>query len=196
VPVVWPEVLSGPLVWTGADFPDESPFTYYLTAEDQDEIVGALKHFQALGLTGKNVNAQSFPLPCLGRQLRQIRNEIYRGRGFAVLRGLDVDAFNEIDLLIVYLCITSYVAEIRGKQNHRGSMLSMLALFARYRQACLLVLMPCVLVHVVNSFQAVRPGNAASEMARLVSQFLMHSLAEVANFRSLSPSILTWSATS
>lgn len=46
-----------------------------------------------------------------------------KATGFAVLRGLDVQAYDEIDLLTVYLGLTSYVAEMRGKQKHRGAML-------------------------------------------------------------------------
>lgn len=67
----------------------------------------------------------NFPLPTLGPRLEEIRDDVYEGRGFAILRGLDVDSFTEEDLVMVYLGITSYVAETRGKQNQRGDMLGM-----------------------------------------------------------------------
>jgi hypothetical protein len=69
------------------------------------------------------VSKATFPLPALGLQLDRIRDDVYHGRGFAILRGLDVDSFSEKELVIVYLGITSYVAETRGKQNQRGDML-------------------------------------------------------------------------
>ena len=61
----------------------------------------------------------NFPLPTLGPRLDQIKEDVYEGRGFAILRGLDVDFFSEDEL-----GVTSYVAKTRGKQNQRGDMLS------------------------------------------------------------------------
>lgn len=54
------------------------------------------------------------------------RNDVYEGRGFAIVRGLDPDVYALEDLTVVYLGISSYVGERRGKQDQRGSMLSMI----------------------------------------------------------------------
>ncbi|KAK3343385.1 hypothetical protein B0T25DRAFT_463630 [Lasiosphaeria hispida] len=142
VPQGWPKALRGPLVWTGSDFPDQSTFSYDLTDQDKDEITAALRRLKALGKDGKDVNRESFPLPGLQKKLLQIRDDVYQGRGFAVLRGLDVQAFDDVDLLTVYLGLSSYVAEVRGKQNHRGTML----------------------IHVLNTTEAIRTENATVEM--------------------------------
>jgi hypothetical protein len=53
-----------------------------------------------------------------------VRNDVYEGRGFAIVRGLDPDAYTMEDLTVVYLGISSYIGERRGKQDQRGSMLS------------------------------------------------------------------------
>lgn len=74
----------------------------------------------------------TFPLPTLGPRLEQIRDDVYEGRGFAILRGLDVDSFSEEELVVVYLGVTSYVAETRGKQNQRGDMLSMFSSYSPF----------------------------------------------------------------
>ena len=66
----------------------------------------------------------SFPLPGLQKTLSAIRSDIYSGRGFATLRGLDISQFTPDDLATVYLGLTSYVAERRGKQNQQGTMMS------------------------------------------------------------------------
>jgi hypothetical protein len=130
VPRSWPEALHGPLVWTGSDFPDESAFVYHLTDEDKVEIGDALAYFKSTSIRAKEMDKGSFPLPRLEERLRRIKDDVYQGRGFAILRGLDVQAYpNDVDLLTVYLGLTSHVAELRGKQNHRGTMLSMTSLF-------------------------------------------------------------------
>lgn len=154
VPVGWPTQLSGPLAWDRGDFPDENEYVYYLTEEDKLEISNALKTFKGLlpisksgdqaglpagkqetdgtrvgfGLGGHEVSKETFPLPVLGEKLVNARNDVYKGRGFAIVRGLDPDTYAMEDLTVVYLGITSYVGERRGKQDQRGSMLSMLLL--------------------------------------------------------------------
>ncbi|KAI0115734.1 hypothetical protein GGR51DRAFT_360692 [Nemania sp. FL0031] len=123
VPQGWPTKLEGPLVWGKDDFQDESEYIYYLTDADKAEIRGALECFKEQGLDGSEVSAETFPLHGLRDRLKAIRNEVYEGRGFVILRGLDPKAYVIEDMTIVYLGISSYVGERRGKQDQRGSML-------------------------------------------------------------------------
>ncbi|AEO71829.1 uncharacterized protein THITE_2148420 [Thermothielavioides terrestris NRRL 8126] len=128
VPEGWPTRLEGPLVWTGADFDadeeSEAPsYVYYLTEQDRAEIDGALEYFHAQGLDGSEVSRANFPLPNLSRKLEAVCADVYEGRGFAIVRGLDPDAYTVEDLTVVYLGISSYIGERRGKQDQRGSML-------------------------------------------------------------------------
>ncbi|RTE83970.1 hypothetical protein BHE90_001482 [Fusarium euwallaceae] len=46
LPTGWPRALSGPLVWTGSDYADESLFVYTLSDSDNAEILDALRHFK------------------------------------------------------------------------------------------------------------------------------------------------------
>ena len=50
-------------------------------------------------------------------------HDLYAGRGFGIVRGLNPDDYELADLTAIYLGITSYIAEVRGKQDQRGSML-------------------------------------------------------------------------
>ncbi|KAL4965150.1 TauD/TfdA family dioxygenase [Aspergillus stella-maris] len=123
VPAGWPTRLSGPLVWDKEDFPDETEYVYYLTDEDKREISEALEIFKGFGLGGHEVSQTTFPLPSLGKTLAKVRSDVYEGRGFSIVRGLDPDAYAMEDLTVVYLGISSYIGERRGKQDQRGSML-------------------------------------------------------------------------
>ena len=76
-------------------------------------------------LDGEEVDRSTFPLPKLGKHLDQIRDDVYHGRGFAIVRGLDPEEYSVEDLTVVYLGVSSYVAERRGKQDQRGSVLRM-----------------------------------------------------------------------
>lgn len=78
----------------------------------------------ALGLERDQVNRENFPLPNLGEALRKGRDDIYNGKGFFILRGLKPDDYSIEELTTIYLGVSSYIAERRGKQDQRGSMLS------------------------------------------------------------------------
>lgn len=75
-------------------------------------------------LDGELVSCDTFPLPHLSEELDKICERIYEGIGFAVVRGLEPDEYTVEDFAIVYLGISSYVAQRRGMQDQRGSKLS------------------------------------------------------------------------
>jgi len=80
----------------------------------------------------------NFPLPNLRHRLEDIRDDVYDGRGFAILRGLDVDSYSPVDLGIVSFGITSYVAEIRGKQDRNGEIISKESISLSWVAQCML----------------------------------------------------------
>lgn len=71
-----------------------------------------------------NVNKATFPLPTLGSDLENLSSCVHEGRGFFVLRGLDPILFSKEDNVVLYLGVSSYIAERRGRQNQDGMMLS------------------------------------------------------------------------
>ncbi len=77
-----------------------------------------------LELDGSEVGSDNFPLQALAKKLETIRDDVYDGKGFAVLRGLDPDAYSSGDLMVIYLGISSYIASVTGKQDQRGSHIS------------------------------------------------------------------------
>ena len=71
----------------------------------------------------ENVSKATFPLPTLGPKLDEVSKEIHDGRGFAVLRGLDPKKYTTFDNVLLYVGITSHIAEMRGCQDYDGRML-------------------------------------------------------------------------
>jgi hypothetical protein len=76
------------------------------------------------GLDGQEVSRETFPLPKLSHSLDAICHDVYEGKGFGVIRGLDPEAWSTEDLTVIYLGLASYIGETRGKQDQRGSMIS------------------------------------------------------------------------
>ncbi|KAK3349051.1 hypothetical protein B0T25DRAFT_233231 [Lasiosphaeria hispida] len=123
VPAGWPKELTGPLVWDSNSFPDESEYVYTLTDADKAELLAALAAFKTHDLDSSKVTKATFPLPTLGKHLDTMCADIYTGRGFGIVRGLNPSDYPLEDLTAIYLGISSYIAQVRGKQDQRGSML-------------------------------------------------------------------------
>ncbi|KAI1734243.1 hypothetical protein F4680DRAFT_358627 [Xylaria scruposa] len=123
LPSGYPPRICHSFAWTPADFVDEASFVYCLSVAEQAELRRAKDDFKALELDGNLVNQDNFPLPVLGPKLRALGEDIYSGKGFHVLRGLDSSDYSVEDLAIIRLGIQAYIAEQCGRQDHRGNML-------------------------------------------------------------------------
>lgn len=79
-----------------------------------------------MGLDVSEVNRSNFPLPTFGEKLKGLSTVVHDGPGFFVLRGLDPNDLSKLDNAILFVGVSSYLAERRGRQNQDGMMLSML----------------------------------------------------------------------
>ncbi|KAK0714703.1 hypothetical protein B0H67DRAFT_489444 [Lasiosphaeris hirsuta] len=125
VPEGWPTHIDAERAWSGSDFKSENDYVVQLSPEDIAEIDAGLAHFKDLpgNLGPDDVDQNTFPLPTLGSRLINVANTIHNGRGFAVLRGLQPDKYSNFDNILVYLGVTSYIAETRGMQDFDGRMI-------------------------------------------------------------------------
>ena len=77
---------------------------------------------QGLGLDGNLVESNNFPLPDLKYTLRDLANDLYNGKGFCIIRGIEQGRYCMEDGMIVFLGIQSYIAEKRMRQDDAGNM--------------------------------------------------------------------------
>ena len=80
-----------------------------------------------LELDGDRVASENFPLSTLGPKLRELSKEIYGGKGFCLIRGLDLEKYSVEQYTAMYLGIQSYIASERGRQDRNGNILGKLA---------------------------------------------------------------------
>ncbi|KAF8853561.1 Clavaminate synthase-like protein [Acephala macrosclerotiorum] len=124
LPKEWPQVLQGPLVWSGSDLQTSNEWVYNFSEMDIKEIRSGLEHCKGLKLELSQVKKTSFPLPRFGKILEDLSSKLHNGRGFFILKGLDPKEFTREDNVILYLGISSYIAEQRGRQSHDGSLIT------------------------------------------------------------------------
>ncbi|ERT03118.1 uncharacterized protein SPSK_09171 [Sporothrix schenckii 1099-18] len=123
MPKGFPAKLDTKLAWVGSDFKVPETYIYQLSKDDLAEICQAISYFKDLGLDGENVSRNTFPLPQLGAKLDELSLEVYEGRGFCLVRGVNPADFSVEDLTLTYLGVQSYIADQRAHQDNRGNML-------------------------------------------------------------------------
>lgn len=85
-----PPPVEGPAAWLGPEMAARSDWVETLSPAEQAEIEAAAAPLVAAGRDIATLKADDFPLPTLAARLANIRAEVLRGRGFALLRGLPV----------------------------------------------------------------------------------------------------------
>ncbi|PHH58614.1 hypothetical protein CDD81_5080 [Ophiocordyceps australis] len=118
------QALSGPLVWTGADFDKMESYSLILTPQQVKEVDSALENFKSLALDVDDVAQANFCLPNLGPRLDMAAKQVHEGRGFVVVKGLDASRYSPRDSVIIFLGISAYIADQRGLQDQKGNVLS------------------------------------------------------------------------
>lgn len=62
-------------------------------------------------------------MPILSAKLKAINEDVYNGRGFAVLRGLNPQDFSIEDLTMIYMGVSTYAGNQVGRQDRMGNCL-------------------------------------------------------------------------
>ncbi len=114
--------IGGPDVWYGADLSDSLEWVREVSEVEVDEIHRAVNSVQSAGLDIANIARADFPLPTLGPALQRIREELLRGRGFVLFRGLPVEGRSIEEIAIAFWGVGTHIGEAVS-QNAKGHLL-------------------------------------------------------------------------
>ncbi|KAI0407889.1 Clavaminate synthase-like protein [Xylaria palmicola] len=123
LPKGWPKAMEHPLVWTESDLCKED-YIFNLDTVDIAEIKEALSRLKGLDVEFQDIKRSTFPLPKLGPRLESLATKVYDGIGFCVVRGLNPRHFSREDNILIYLGVSSYFGEQRGRQYQDGRMMT------------------------------------------------------------------------
>jgi hypothetical protein len=115
------EQITGPGAWIGPQLQHDASWIYRLDAGDAAEIDAALTHARRAGARIPFA-ADLFPLPRMAEKLDAILEEIERGRGFALLRGLPRARYTDADCELLYWGLGAHLGR-PVSQNARGHLL-------------------------------------------------------------------------
>ena len=86
-----PRRYRGPAAWTGAEMRARDDWVEWLSDSERAELDAAWRATSRLPIEG--IGPDDFALPTLGPRLLGLRDEIIDGRGFVLLRGLDIEGW-------------------------------------------------------------------------------------------------------
>lgn len=118
--------LKGPVTdtsaWRGTEYAGRDDWAHPLTRAELEELDAALDAVTEAGLAPLEFTRESFPLPTLGPTLRDVLHELENGRGFALLRGMPVDRYDEPSLYRLYWGIAVHLGDMIS-QNAKGDLI-------------------------------------------------------------------------
>jgi hypothetical protein len=117
-----PPEQTGPAGWYGPDMARRDDWIVALGDAEVAEIDAAVDTFEAHGADIAAMRAADFPLPSLAPRLARIRDELLRGRGFVLLRGLPVDRYTMRQAATAFFGIGTHLGNARS-QNAKGHVL-------------------------------------------------------------------------
>jgi hypothetical protein len=120
---VVPPLITGPSAWLGRDLRSrEADWVIQLTPTNLQDLDTAVRAFQSAGHSLATITPAQFPLPKLGLLLREARQELLEGRGFVLLRGLEVERYPREAQAIAFMGLGSHLGLPRS-QNAKGHLL-------------------------------------------------------------------------
>jgi hypothetical protein len=117
-----PERISGPSAWYGPAIAGRSEWLEILAPEERAEIATATEQLAVSRLDIAKIRKADFPLPILAPRLARICRDVLAGRGFALIRGLDLAPRDIRRAAIAFFGIGSHLGSARP-QNAQGHVL-------------------------------------------------------------------------
>jgi hypothetical protein len=98
----WMQPIQDASAWTNQDLQNDRSWEFTLSGRQKSELASALRDVKKRGLTLAEITKENFALPSLHDELEHLLNELRRGRGFALLRGVPTEDYDFADLEKIY----------------------------------------------------------------------------------------------
>lgn len=116
------KIVAHPSAWYGKDLANDSSWIVHFEAKDLEEIAAAVASVKRRGLAFADLDKTDFPLPTLAPKMRGWLREVETGRGFIVLRGLNVTDYPDEDVGTIFWGLGLHLGRA-VTQNPRGDLL-------------------------------------------------------------------------
>ncbi len=114
--------VASPAVWTGREMAARREWVHTLTAEEIADLDGAVACARATGKPLGELRREDFPLGVLADSVERWLDELERGRGFLLVRGVPVERYGEGDATLAYWGLGLHLG-MPVSQNAAGDLL-------------------------------------------------------------------------
>lgn len=118
-----PDVLREPCrtaaAWQAADVADPAAWQFELSPAQLDELESGLRESRRNGIALLKLTRERFPLPTLAPTLERVARCLEGGPGFAVIRGLPAERYDDAELATLLWATTQYLGS-PVSQDSRG----------------------------------------------------------------------------
>ncbi len=111
--------ITGPGAWQRSDFPSLAAQSYYLTPATLDEFHGAIQVIRNQGKDLSSLTAEDFPAVSFAEDAAGLRDELQRGSGFVVIKGLPIERYTDEEATFIYWGIGAFLGTTLP-QNVKG----------------------------------------------------------------------------
>jgi len=115
-------LIHHPSAWYGKDLAHDTSWITPLDRAQLDEIAAALAVAKSRGVPREQLDKSDFPLPTLAAKLRTWQKDVTEGRGFYVLRGLNVADYTDEEVFTIFWGMGLHLGTA-VTQNPRGELL-------------------------------------------------------------------------
>lgn len=114
--------VRDPSAWRSTDFPSDLSWVWHLPDAAIPEIDAALERIRARGTPLTGIQRADFPVPAIAADLAGIQDQLENGRGFAVIRGLPFEHYDDDDIARIFWGIGTHLGRAIS-QNAQGDLL-------------------------------------------------------------------------
>ncbi|KAJ3211078.1 hypothetical protein HDU67_004786 [Dinochytrium kinnereticum] len=115
----FPLEIPGPTAWTKATL--RNPI-FPITKSLADDLERSLETFAKSNTPLETISPAVFPLSRWGNVLEEVKDTLFAGPGFLLLRGLDASRFSKLELATIFVGLGSHIGR-PVSQNGKGDLL-------------------------------------------------------------------------
>src|ERR1051325_309987 len=117
-----PPEIQDSSVWYGAELAGRGEWVEWLSEGEIEEVESAVEQLLQSGRDLATITAVDVPLSRLGLRLQNILDEVMNGRGFVLIKGLQIDRWTKREAAVAFLVIGRHLGNLR-MQNANGHLL-------------------------------------------------------------------------
>lgn len=118
-----PTPIKTEACWKGPDMlQQKNQWAWDLNPEQIHALELSTQQFLQSGIALEEISPATFPCPVLAPHFKDIKNELVDGRGFKLIRGLDVSRYTRKEVATMFMGIGAHIGHPRS-QNAAGHLL-------------------------------------------------------------------------